>query len=508
MSWKRALPATAALVAFCAWTILLGRGAWADLDAACRLPPLTPASAVGQIAAAVSLVTWPGVSYLGLVLLALWAYRRRLSRLAITTLVAGALSWALHLAVAYIVARPRPPGALPLITSTGYSYPSGHLTAATTLLIMAVVAVAVTRQPRRVRRWVALGGYGALLIVTAAQSLVHAGRVSDLVGGFLLGATVAIGIVTVSDLRPEFLPRRRPSSRGRCVVVVNPAKVEDWATFRRYVTYEADHAGWRVAWVETSTDEGTAELVSEALRSRPGLVVAAGGDGTVREVSSALAGRDVALGILPLGTGNLLARNLAIPLDVQDAARVAFGPTTRRMDLVRLTADERPPEHFAVMGGMGIDAALMNATNAELKRLVGPAAYVLAAPQVLTTRPFSCRIAMDGSEEVSTTASMVLVGNVGSVMGQIQLLPDALPDDGVLDVVIASPQRVADWARIAGRVISGADDPAELARASGQRVTIEIEGGPVEYQLDGDTVGTCSRVVAEVVPAALTVKVP
>jgi diacylglycerol kinase family enzyme/membrane-associated phospholipid phosphatase len=505
---RRAWPAVAALLSFCAWTFLLGHGAWDALDDAGRFAPPPLTSAAAQISSAIVLLSWPGLSYLGLVLIAVWARRRRLHRLAVTTLVAGAVSCALDVGVTLIVNRPRPYDALPLVTTSGHSYPAGHVTAATTLLIMSIVAVAVTRQPRRVRRWVALAGYGALVIVTVAQVIVQAVYLSDIVGGFLLGTTVALGVVTLSDLRPEFLPRRRPSVRDRCLIVVNPSKVEDWATFRRYVTYEADDAGLRIAWVETSADEGTAEIVAEALRRRPGLVVAAGGDGTVREVSSALAGRGVPLGILPLGTGNLLARNLGIPLDVQDAAHVAFGSAERLLDLVRLTADDAPPEHFAVMGGMGIDAALMNATNADLKRIVGPAAYVLAAPQVLAARPFGCRIAMDDGETISTTASMVLVGNVGSVMGQIHLLPDARPDDGVLDLVVASPQRIADWARIAGRVISGADDPAELSRATGRKVTIEIEGGPVDYQLDGDTVGTCSRVTAEIVPGALTVKVP
>jgi diacylglycerol kinase family enzyme len=140
--------------------------------------------------------------------------------------------------------------------------------------------------------------------------------------------------------------------------------------------------------------------------------------------------------------------------------------------------------------------------------MMGPAAYFFAAPQVLTSEPFTCRIAMDDGQAVSTKASIALVGNVGSVMGQIQVLPDALPDDGVLDLVVASPRSITDWARIAGRVISGSDDPAELARATGSSVTIEVSGDPVEYQLDGDTIGSCNTLSARVVPSALRVSVP
>lgn len=304
------------------------------------------------------------------------------------------------------------------------------------------------------------------------------------------------------------MPRRRPSSRARAVVIVNPTKVSNWDTLRHTMTHEADRAGLRVEWLETSPGEGTGDLVAEALRRDPALVVAAGGDGTVREVSSALAAVDIPLGVVPLGTGNLLARNLGIPLDVQDAIAVAFGDTQRAIDLVLLTADDAAPTHFAVMSGMGVDAALMNATNPELKRIMGPAAYLLAAPQAVASRRFGCTITMEGDASIETDASMVLIGNVGSVFGAIHFMPDARPDDGVLDVLIASPKRVTDWARIAGRVISGANDPAELVRVTGHQVTVKVSGGPIEYQLDGDSVATCQRMSAEVVPGALTVKVP
>lgn len=506
--WARGWPAATLLVAFCGWTALLGAGAWRQLDAWGVFAPPDLASPAGQIAAAIALLTWPGLQYLILIPLAVWAWRRRLRHLSVTAIVSGVVSWTLNLVVKVLVDRPRPATALDLITTAGHSYPSSHLTATSTIVTIAMLTAAATRQPRRVRRWVALAGTLLLLIVGFNRILLQAHYISDVVGGVLLGATVATGIATISGLRPEFLPRRRAAPRGRCAVIVNPAKVEDWATLRRNVSYEADVAGWRVLWLETTSDEAAAEQVADARRANVSLIIAAGGDGTIREVSSALVGSDIRFAILPLGTGNLLARNLGIPLDVQDAVKVAFGPNTRAIDLVRLTADDREPEHFAVMAGMGVDAALMNATNADLKRILGPAAYFLAAPFVLTAPPFSCRISVDEGEELPTMASIALVGNVGTVMGQIQLLPDAKPDDGILDLLVASPQKVTDWARIAGRVMSGANDPAEIARASGTAVSIEIDGDPVEYQLDGDTVGSCTRLIAEVVPEAISVKVP
>lgn len=509
--WRRFWPAASLLTAFLVWTILFQLGVWNGLDefGALGTAP-TPTSAAGQVLGAFALLTWPGVQYLVLVAIAVWAWRRRLRHLSIASIVTGVASWTANSIVKYLVARPRPASAVELITSAGWSYPSSHMSAAATIVTMLIVVAAATRQPRATRRWVALGGCVYLFFVAANRLALHAHYVSDLIGGALLGSAVTAIVVTLSGVRPEFLPRRRADVRGHCVVIVNPTKVEDWATLRRHVMYEADLTGWKVQWLETSEEDGAGPAVAEAVKSPVELIIAAGGDGTVREASSAMVGSTARLAILPLGTGNLLARNLNIPLDAPDAVKVAFGKSEKPIDLVRLTADDRPPEHFAVMAGVGLDAALMNATNSDLKRLVGPAAYFLAAPQALTAPPFRCRIAMDHGEELETTAAIALIGNVGSVMGQIQLLPDAKPDDGILDLVVASPQKVTDWALIAGRVISGADDPAQLARSSGSVVSIDIasEGDGVEYQLDGDTVGTCSRLLAEIVPHAVTVKVP
>ncbi len=508
ISLKRAAPAMSTLLLFCLWTVLLGQGAWTQLDATVRFTPPAMTSPAGQIAGTITLLTWPGIQYLSLVIGGAWMIRHRLRRLGVSAIIAALTSGTMDLVVMAIVARPRPSDAMGLMTILGASYPCSTLTAAGTVSTMAIVLAAATRQSRDVRRGVAVVSGLFVAVVTIDQLFIRAGYLSDLIGGLLLGVTLSIWVVTVADIRPEFLPRRATSSRVRALVIVNPTKVTNWTSLRQSITHEADRAGLRIDWRETSPSETTFDLVAEALRREPVLVVAAGGDGTVREVSSALADVDIPMGIIPLGTGNLLARNLGIPLDVQDAIAVAFGSRERTIDLVRLTADDVFVTHFAVMGGMGVDAALMAATNSELKRIVGPAAYVLAAPQALASRRFTSTITMDDESSIQTDAAMVLVGNVGTVFGAIQLLPDALPDDGVLDVVVASPRGVADWARIAGRVISGADDPDELVRITGQRVTIEVEGNPVDYQLDGDTVGTCTHITAEIVPGALQVKVP
>ena len=108
-------------------------------------------------------------------------------------------------------------------------------------------------------------------------------------------------------------------------------------------------------------------MTQQAIAKQADLVIAAGGDGTVRIVADGLAHSGIPMGLIPAGTGNLLARNLDVPLNELDAIEVALDGHTRAIDLIRITVDDRPPEHFAVMAGIGVDAMIMDETVDGLK---------------------------------------------------------------------------------------------------------------------------------------------
>lgn len=500
-------------VAFGAWTALTLSGALAALDRAAERPGLDAASPSGQIAAGIAIAFWTGVDYAAVIGLAIWANRRRLRNLAVALALSVVLSWGVEFLVKVVVARPRPSGVTPLITASGWSYPSGHMVAMMTLAIAVIATTTTTRQSRNtVTSWRVIGVF-ALILIGLDRWLLQAHYLTDIVGGVLLGGfTASLALATARvHILPEIPTRRVPSVRGkkpRCAVIVNPTKVGDWAAFRRHIDYEIAQRGWaQPLWLETTEDDPGKEMARIAVEQEVNLVLAAGGDGTVRLVSAGLSGTNIPLAILPAGTGNLLARNLGVPLDESDALEVAFAGNPRRIDLVKVAIDAGEPEHFAVMAGMGADAAIMNETNPELKKIVGPAAYFIAVASSINRPPFECHVSVDDSEAVTTQASLAMVGNVGMLQGNIQLLPDAQPDDGQLDVIVASPKRMADWARIAGSVISGQDDPKEIARATGSRVAFRTDSR-IPYQLDGDTAGECSTMVAEVEPGALLVMVP
>ena len=178
------------------------------------------------------------------------------------------------------------------------------------------------------------------------------------------------------------------------------------------------------------------------------------------------------------------------------------------IDLVRLSVDDGASDHFAVMAGIGIDAVIMQGTNPDLKKAVGSAAYFVSAAQSANHPALHATVQVDDQPPLRRKAHVIVVGNVGYLQANIPLIPDARPDDGLLDVMIASPRGASDWIRITTRVLTRQrrTDPA-LDRITGRRVTITVEERD-HYQLDGDTVGECNSMTAEVVPGALTLRVP
>lgn len=502
-------------IGFAVWTWLTVAGLLAGLDALQAPPPRWQSPAV-QIAAAVAVVFHPFVVSGALLCIAVWAFRRRLRNLTVGLVLAVAFGWGGTELLRWTVQRPRPPGLLAdLITNHGFSYPAGHLVGITTAVTAVVATVTTTRQPRHVIEFWRWLGLGLVVLVALDRWLLHAHWLSDLVGGILLGGFSAGLALTVTRVRmqPERPTRAaalaaKGKDKKRCAIVVNPTKIPDWAAFRRHVEYECTQHGYTPMFLETTADDPGRGMTRAALEAKVDLVLAAGGDGTVRVVCSELSGTGVPLGLMPSGTGNLLARNLGIPLDEAAALEVIFTGHKDTIDLIEVVIDDADtPEHIAVMAGMGLDARIMSGTDDGLKKMIGPAAYVVAAGDAANLPSFDVTVKLDDDEPFERHAGLVMVGNVGQLQGNVQLMPDAQFDDGLLDVFVASPSSVADWVRITTSVILPVPEASEIDRGQGRAVLIECTE-PVEYQLDGDAAGECRSMRATVVPQTLTVMVP
>ncbi len=307
------------------------------------------------------------------------------------------------------------------------------------------------------------------------------------------------------------------SQPGAVAIVVNPTKFDDLDEVKRNAAAVAAEAGWaEPRWYETTEEDPGYGQAKEAVRDGATVVCSLGGDGTVRSVVKGLLEErppddvaEVPLGLLPGGTGNLLARNLGLPIDdLAEAFRIALTGTTRRIDVGRASFDDGDVEVFLVAAGVGLDAETMANVDEDVKKKVGWVAYVLAAGKSLVRRGFRVSVTADGHRARSQHAKTVMVGNCGELTAGAQLMPDAEVDDGLLDALVISPRGALGW----GAVLLDMATRHRLGHPSVKRVQAKkvevLLGHPVEGELDGDAVGQVRAMLCEVHEDALPVRVP
>lgn len=296
----------------------------------------------------------------------------------------------------------------------------------------------------------------------------------------------------------------------RWAVVVNPTKFENLDALKTRFSVLCGGRGWsEPCWYTTTAEDPGEGQARQALKDGAGLVCPLGGDGTVRSVASAMVDSGVPIGLLPGGTGNLLARNLKLPVDDLEAALVvALTGKDTGIDVGEVTWDDDAPAVFLVMAGMGLDVDMMAGVDEGLKRKVGWLAYALSGAKALFRLGFAVRVRADAKRAVSQHARSVVVGNCGELAGGLQLMPDASVDDGKLDTVLASPRSVAGWLALSLNFVSARRrGHPSLVRLVSERVEVATRE-PVEAQLDGDAVGPRRRMTCTVRPLALTVRLP
>ena len=192
-----------------------------------------------------------------------------------------------------------------------------------------------------------------------------------------------------------------------------------------------------------------------------------------------LAGTGIPVGIIPAGTGNLLARNLDIPLYLRAAIDVAHHRSGPRDRPGRVSGDDMEETHFMVMAGMGLDAAIMEGVNEQIKAKVGWFAYVLSGIKAMMSPVVRLEVSVDGGEPTSHRARTVVIGNVGFLQAGMPLLPDAAIDDGLLDVVLLYPKRFWSWVPLALRVVARRPRTDEtIERMRGRTVVVRAASRP------------------------------
>lgn len=296
----------------------------------------------------------------------------------------------------------------------------------------------------------------------------------------------------------------------RVLVIANPAAARTAPVAVNTILNTLRRAGWEAEALATGGPGDARNLAQYGVAEGVDVVAVFGGDGTTMQAASALVGTDVALGVIPGGTGNLLAGNLRIPASPARAARALINARPRPFDLGRMDRASGT-QYFAVACGAGYDARVMAGTLSEQKRRWGMAAYVATTLRLMSElRTTVHSITIDGVE-YEANAAMVLVANCGEVIPPfVRLGPGITPNDGLLDVIVIRadnlPQSLrAVWDLL--RLTPGAVAPdTYVGHARGREVRVETH--PVQpVQLDGEPGGE-TPFTATVVPEAIRIMVP
>ncbi|MBT2502485.1 diacylglycerol kinase family protein [Curtobacterium sp. ISL-83] len=308
----------------------------------------------------------------------------------------------------------------------------------------------------------------------------------------------------------------------------NPVKVPE-ARLRAVVSAEQARHDWApTVWAATAADDGGAEAIRTVLATGPAVVLVVGGDGTLRVAAIAMEGTGVPMAVVPMGTGNLFARNLRLPLnDLVRAVRTAFTGTDRPIDLA--FAELERPDHtverhgFLVMAGVGLDATMAADTSPRLKKRLGWVAYsdpILRS--VFGNAQFDVRYRVDEAPWRPMRAHTIIVGNCGTLTANVLLLPDAAPDDGFLDAVAFRPRGAVGWSKIGyglssnrflhrtrfGRLLGRFLPTSRTLRyVRARRLEVAFDH-PERLQLDGDPFGVVVGATLTVHEHALVLREP
>jgi diacylglycerol kinase (ATP) len=297
------------------------------------------------------------------------------------------------------------------------------------------------------------------------------------------------------------------------VFLVNPAS-DNGRTGRRWpeLAQRAARAGLEGETLLSERPGQLIELAAAAADRGAALVVAVGGDGTLNEVVNGVAGRDVELATIPLGTGMDFGRTYGLPTKFDDAVRVALAGETRTVDAGRVRyrtwSSDEATRWFANVGTVGMSGAVAQRANGMSKALGGRVTFFYALTRVfLAWKNTEVDVTLDGGERRSGLMHDVIVANGAWHGGGMMLAPDAQPDDGLFDVVLIGDVSKVDFITTAPKIYKGrhvSHPKVEVLRSA----TVAVDAGErLPIEVEGEQVGA-TPAVFEIVRNALRVRVP
>lgn len=339
-------------------------------------------------------------------------------------------------------------------------------------------------------------------------------------------AVIAAIRISMHRKRVQKLEQRR-DDQVHYAFIINPSKPTAETTRGKIKEYCARKGLTEVMFIDTQLDKDGRACAQEALDKGADVVIAVGGDGTVRTVASALGGSGHAMGIIPIGTGNLFARNMGIPIDdIEAALTIAVSHGSHRVDVGRLRILDVPSEDhahaFLIIAGVGFDAVMIDDTDPKLKKNVSWLAYFISGAKHLFTPKYRASITIEDADgdlltHEDTEFRTFMAGNCGQIP-VFSLMPDASFNDGLLDFeMIDTNGGLIGWANLFGDVVhqtitgKAAQSPlsthSHIDQMQGVQAEVKLDK-PVPAQVDGDMLPETQHILFTVDREALIVRVP
>ncbi len=256
-------------------------------------------------------------------------------------------------------------------------------------------------------------------------------------------------------------------------------------------------------WYEIAKSRQVPTCVREAIKDGADVVFIWGGDGTVRMCVEALAGSGIPIAILPAGTGNLLARNVGVPQDIEKAVAIGLHGDRRVIDTATVNG-----HHFAIMAGGGLDALVMRDASDSVKERLGRVAYLWSGARNLGAKPVKATIDLEGRRFFKGPITCVLFGNMSEVLGSIEVFEGTSADDGMIEMGVVSAKNRTEWVRTLTRAAVGRAESSPFVQTTrGRSMTVTFDR-PVAYEVDGSEQKPVRRLKVKVRPGSTTICVP
>ncbi len=285
-------------------------------------------------------------------------------------------------------------------------------------------------------------------------------------------------------------------------LIANPASGQGNPDKRReQLQTTAKSLGWIGRYCETTEKESTQTLVKEEIKRGVKHIVVCGEDGTAMEAISMIINKNVTLGIVPLGTANILARSLSLPLSLKEALKTALLGNPKQIDIGKVNN-----HYFSILAGIGLMGDMMQSTTREDKNKLSIFAYILSALKNLNNKSSLFKVALDNKKPFTVRAKAVLVSNIGALIKGVEIVPEADPQSGVLTIGIIKTRSLASWISvITNTIFKQADKSTYYDKYIAKKIKITLLHEKRAYQCDGEYFPPTNSLSVEIIPKAVTI---